>query len=196
MQKKIIVLGIGGHANVVIATLKALCLDVYALYEADNEDDIFSFPPDEVMLVNAIGSTCNTDLRKKVYQKFKQAGYCFLSIVHPKSIVEDSAKLGEGVQVMLGAILQAGVTVGDNCIINTGASIDHDCNIGHHVHIAPGTVLSGTCTIGDSTHIGTGATVIQNIKIGNACTIGAGSIVVRDVTDNQKVFGVPARVVQ
>ena len=53
--------------------------------------------------------------------------------------------------------------------------------------------ISGGATIGDCTHIGTGATVIQGMHIGSNVLIGAGAVVVKDIPDNCKAYGVPAR---
>jgi UDP-perosamine 4-acetyltransferase len=43
------------------------------------------------------------------------------------------------------------------------------------------------------THIGTGASVIQGISIGAYSLVAAGSVLVKDVEENSKVKGVPAR---
>ena len=62
------------------------------------------------------------------------------------------------------------------------------------MHIAPGVTISGGVTIDDCTHIGTGATVIQGVHIGSHVLIGAGAVVVKDIPDNCKAYGVPARI--
>ena len=58
-----------------------------------------------------------------------------------------SAQLSRGVEVGLGTVIMAGVTInsgariGRNVILNTQASVDHDCTVADGAHIAPGAIL-------------------------------------------------------
>ena len=209
--KKIIIIGGGGHARVLIFALKALQREIIGILDPDvkligqtiagipvlgNDDAIRNYAPDSVDLVNGIGSVILPEKRKAIYVKFKNAGYSFASVIHPSAIVVDDVKIGEGVQIMAGAILQSGCLIGDNAIINTGAIVDHDCKIGAHVHIAPGSVISGGVEIGEMVHIGTGATIIQCIKIGDSAVIGAGAVVIDNVPSYNIFVGVPARKIE
>ena len=47
--------------------------------------------------------------------------------------------------------------------------------------------------IGKGTKIWAFSHVMQGSVIGKNCVIGAGSVVLKDVTDNKKVAGVPAK---
>lgn len=191
-----------------ISTLKALRREIIGILHPDeamigqaidgipvlgNDDKIQEYAPDSVELVNGIGSIASTQKRREIYEKFKKDGYSFAAVVHPTATVMDGVVLGEGVQVMAGAVIQIGCTIGDNTIVNTGAIVDHDCIIGEHVHIAPGAVLSGDVYLGAGCHVGTGATVIQGIDIGKNATIGAGAVVIKGVPNGKLVVGNPAR---
>ncbi|HEX3032888.1 MAG TPA: NeuD/PglB/VioB family sugar acetyltransferase, partial [Bacillota bacterium] len=132
-------------------------------------------------------------LRSKLFDKFKADGYSFASVIHPSAIIGYDVELGEGVQILAGAIIQPGSRVGANTIINTKASLDHDCIIGAQVHVAPGVTMSGNVRIADGVHIGTGAVLIQGISVGRNSLVGAGAVVIRDVTAESTVVGVPAK---
>jgi UDP-perosamine 4-acetyltransferase len=147
----------------------------------------------KVELVNGLGSVRQPRHRAEVFARLKAQGFSFASVVHPSAVISRHAQLGEGVQVMAGAVIQCGCHIGRDTIINTRASIDHDCRLGDHVHIAPGVTLSGGVQVGDLSHLGTGASVIQGIRIGTGVAVGAGAVVIRDVPDGSTVFGVPAR---
>lgn len=210
-NKNIIIIGGGGHARVLISSLKALRQEIIGILHPDtsligqciaeicvlgNDDKVSDYAPDEVELINGLGSVSLPEKRKDIYMKFKKNGYSFASVIHPSAIVVDDVQKGEGVQIMAGAIVQSGCLIGDNVIINTGAIVDHDCKIGEHVHIAPGSVISGGVEIGEMSHIGTGASIIQGIKIGDCAIIGAGSVVIDNVPSNNMFVGVPARKIE
>lgn len=208
MNLPVIILGGGGHAEVIINALQCCGADMLGVVDQDpgragqyilglpvigGDATVSRYGPDTVYLVNGLGTIGDTSNRRRLYESFKAKGYTFASVIHPSAIVASNVFLGEGVQVMAGAVIQPGCEIGDNVIINTRASVDHDCKIGDHTHVAPGVTLSGMITIGKGTHIGTGATVIQGVSIGVNAVIGAGAVVLHDVPDGAHVYGVPAK---
>jgi sugar O-acyltransferase (sialic acid O-acetyltransferase NeuD family) len=140
-----------------------------------------------------LGTTGNNEPRRRLFLLGMSHGLKPLAVVHPRSICSPWATLGPGVQVLAGAIVNAGARIGTNAIVNTGAVIEHDCVIGDHVHVATGAVLAGSVQIGSAAHIGCGATVREGIRIGERAVVGAGAVVVKDVGTAQVVAGVPAR---
>ncbi len=206
MSLPVLIIGAGGHARVLIealtkcdtAILGCVAKEAPARWSPSipflgDDEALYSHAPSSVVLINGIGSIARPDLRRDIFLRFKQKGYYFGTVVHPAAILPSDLVLGEGVQVMAGAILQPGSRVGCNAIINTGAVVDHDCQVGAHVHIAPGAVLSGDVTVGEGVHVGTGACVIQGIAIGTGAVVGAGATVLCDVPPGARVAGVPAR---
>lgn len=205
MNKRVIIIGNGGHASVLTEILLQQQVDIigftaptkqeneFQLVYLGDDEAIKNYSSDDVALVMGLGMIRPKSWREKIYCAFKEQGYSFLTVVHPSAIVAPSVYLGEGVQVMAGAIIQTNTKIADNTIVNTGAIVDHDGQIGLHVHIAPGTKISGNVSIGNSTHIGTGTTIIQGIDIGERTLIGAGSVVVKNIGADAKAFGVPAK---
>jgi UDP-perosamine 4-acetyltransferase len=201
-----IILGAGGHAKVLIDLARLVSMKILGITDPatgikelmdvpvlGGDEILDKFSPDEVVLINAVGSAGRPDQRKKVFEKFKSRGYTFPVMIHPSAVIAEGVSLSEGVQVMAGVVIQTSVMIGENTLINTRSSIDHDSIVGKHVHLAPGVTLSGNVGIGDNVHVGTGSSVIQGIKIGSDSVIGAGSVVVHDVVTGTTVTGVPAR---
>ena len=209
MNKPLIIIGAGDHAKVLLDILleqgekvlgladKSVPKDtmVYGVPVIGDDNEVLKYSPEEIELVNGIGSIRSLALRSKMYSFYKEKGYTFKTVIHPSVIISRRAKLFEGVQILAGAVITNEVQIGENTIINTRASVDHACNIGKNCHIAPGCVLSGCVIVGEGTHIGTGSTVIQGITIGSNVLIGAGSVVVKNIEDNVKAFGVPAKMI-
>jgi UDP-perosamine 4-acetyltransferase len=197
-------LGAGGHARVLAALARAagypvlgVCDPVLAKDAVSNweELDVLGhdgaldwLAPDCVALMLGVGQLAAGNLRERLYMSWRARGYDFPTLVHPTAWVAPGVVLGDGVQVMAGAVIQPGCEIGENSIVNTRAGIDHDCRIGRHVHVAPGATLCGSVTVEDGAFIGAGATVIQGVRIGRRALVGAGVTLVRDLTPTTKIL--------
>ena len=116
-----------------------------------------------------------------------------ITLVHPSAIISNNTKIEQASIIMPGTIINTNVKINRSCIINSGSIVEHDCTIEEGVHLAPGTILCANVNVKNMSWIGAASIVIQGIKIGKNVTIGAGSVVIRDVEDNIKVAGVPAK---
>jgi len=207
-EAAIIILGAGGHAKVLIEALLASSAVIKGIVDSNptlagsrilgvpvlgGDDVVDEFTPSQIRLVNGVGSIGLPILRQRLYERFKVSGYDFATVIHPSAVVASDVILGEGAQIMAGAVIQPGCHIGINSIINTRASVDHDSIVGEHVHVAPGVTMSGCVKIGMGSHIGTGATLIQGKSIGRGCLVAAGAVVTKDIADGAMVRGVPAR---
>lgn len=207
-MKKIIIIGAGGHAKVLIDALLSANEHIYALTDNNSkrkgskvfgipiigdDEKILSYASNEILLVNGLGSTHSTALRKKLYNKWITKGYEFKTIIHPSATVSLLANIAKASQILANAVVNASASVAENCIINTAAIVEHDCQIDKHVHIAPNATVLGGVNIGAESHIGAGATILQNLAVGERCLVGAGAVVVKSVATGQKVLGVPAK---
>lgn len=208
MSKPIIMLGNGGHASVLTEILlsqnrKVIGFtapqkeeNVFGISYIGTDEEIFRFNPNEIQLVLGIGSVKVSNIRRNLFHLFTHKQYGFLNVIHPSAILSPSVRLGQGVQIMAGAIVQTNTRIDDNTIVNTGTKVDHDCYIGAHVHLAPGVTISGYVKIGVGSHLGTGTTIIQEVEIGKDCLIGAGAVVVKNIANGTKALGVPAKEVE
>ncbi|MBF0444858.1 MAG: NeuD/PglB/VioB family sugar acetyltransferase [Magnetococcales bacterium] len=210
--ESLILLGCGGHGRVLLAALQAGGgkKDVIGIIDpvatklrgtfaeipllGQEEELTFNYPPTEVSLLNGVGSVGSTAKRAEVYNKFLQDGYKFATVIHPTANIADDVVVGEGAQIMAGAIIQTGCSIGDNVLINSGVVVEHDTKIADHVHIATGAVVAGGVEIGVGAHIGCGATIIQGVVVGASSVVGAGAVVLDNVPDGVVVVGVPAAV--
>ena len=212
-MQRAIGIGAGGHAKVVVEIVKlAKEYDVVGLLDANpaklgtellgvqvlGDDSLLPklFEEGTRNAFMALGSLGNSDLRSKVFEKLRSLGFNVIAAIHPSAIVSGDAKVGVGLTLMAGSIINPGTTIGDNVIINTGVVVDHDCIIGNHVHLATAARLSGGVTVGNGSHIGAGATIRQGIAIGTNAIVGAGAVVVKNVPNGVTVVGVPAKIYQ
>lgn len=201
---ELILLGGGGHARSVLAALRAQGTGILG-YLAPSEgelgadcpylggDDVLAtMDAAEVLFVNGLGSTSSTSARRAVYERTVQQGFRAAQVIHPHAWVDPDARLGDGAQVLAGAIVNAGTTIHENVLINSGAIIEHDVTVSAHAHISPGVVIAGGVHVDEGAHVGLGARVIQGVRIGSGSVIGAGAVVIGDVPAGSVVVGVPA----
>ncbi|MEM0962263.1 MAG: acetyltransferase [Bacteroidota bacterium] len=192
------VLGAGGHAKVVIATLQAAGHEVRAVY-----DDAPDTHGTAVLGVPVLGSTVQASgrvvvavganaIRQRVVMGLGHQVE-WVAAIHPNAIVHPSACIGPGAVVFAGAVVQPNGIVGAHAIINTGASVDHDTEVGAFAHVAPGVRLAGGVRLGEGAFVGIGASAVPGVSIGAWATVGAGAVVIQDVLGGQTVVGVPAR---
>ncbi len=201
MTGKAVVIGAGGHAKVVIATLRACGVDAGFVYDDDfgkHGTSVAGVPVthDASILVGdgdrkAVIAVGNNLHRREISSRL--SGLSWLIAAHPTAFVDDSVIIGEGTVVFAGAVVQPETRLGRHVIVNTGAAVDHDCVLGDWVHIAPGAVLGGGVTVGDGALVGLGSRLLPGVVVGAWATVGAGAVVVRDVPPGVTVVGVPAR---
>lgn len=194
------VIGGGGHAKVVIATLQAAGETVAGVLDDDAAKQGGSLLGVPVLgpvamagqggypAVIAVGD--NTT-RQRIAASLPEVEW--VGAIHPAAVVHPSVRLGAGTVVFAGAVVQPDTEVGAHAIINTGATVDHDCRLGDYVHVAPGANLSGGVRLDEGVFLGIGARAIPGITVGEWTVVGAGAVVVQALPARCTAIGVPAR---
>lgn len=199
MNKKVVIIGAGGHGRVVADIVEACGDTVLGFLDDSNtvnnkvkvigtSSDAEKYCDGKTELFVAIG---NCKVREKIMNSLSNAKW--YTAIHPSAVVSPSVVIGEGTCVMPNAVINNGAVIGKGCIINTCASVDHDDIIGDYVHVSCGARLAGTVNVGNCTWIGIGATISNNVSVCSNLMIGAGAVVVKDITEEGTYIGVPAR---
>lgn len=205
MQKKVIIIGAGGHARVIADIIKK------------SNDEIVGFLDDNAKIQGKTifdGKIVLGDTSEKSVKKYSDCYFIigigsnrirriisekypnikWYTAIHPSAIIGSNVEIGEGSVVMAGTIINTGTVIGKHCIINTSSSIDHDNVLEDYVHVSPGSHLAGAVKIMKGTWICAGVTVINNITIGNNNVIGAGATVIRNIEEENSTFiGIPVK---
>lgn len=122
-------------------------------------------------LVLSFTSLSELRIRELKYKELKALGFKFPNIIHRRSTVEPSVKMGEGNIILANSMLGSDVAIGDINFINTGAIISHDTTAGLNNHFAPNSVLAGRIIIGKNNLFGMCSTVYFDTIIGDNNTI-------------------------
>lgn len=163
MNKRILLIGGGGHCKSVLDSL--LELNEYAeigiVDKKENlgnsvmgvpvvgcDDDLPALFRDGYRYAFVtVGSIGNPALRIKLFNLVSKIGYELPVIIDDSAKVSKHAKIEQGVFIGKQTIVNAGAQIKKGTIINSGAIVEHDCQIGDFSHIAPGAVLSGEVVV-------------------------------------------------
>ena len=150
-----------------------------------------------VRLANGIGvvsGSGSTSLRARVQQRLQAQGWIFISVIHPRTIVSRSARLGEGSQVLgLALSFRQAFMSGQAPSLTLLPSSNMMLSSVTGVKVARRATLCGQTQVGSGSLIGAGAVVRQSITLGEDTIIGAGAVVLRDSPGRETLCGIPAR---
>jgi sugar O-acyltransferase (sialic acid O-acetyltransferase NeuD family) len=206
-NEKVVLIGMGGHALVVIdallaseRTIAGYC-DVAPKPSHAGELEYFGRESDDTskaaLLAHPFLVTIGDNaLRRKISKALSGWGYKeAVPVVHPTASVGRGVSFGRGTQVQGGVFVNAKAVIGSGVILNTGCIIEHECVVEDFAHVAPGAVLAGNVKVRAGAFIGANATVIQGLTIGSNAIVGAGAVVLLDVPAGATVVGNPARII-
>ena len=190
-ESSVVILGGGGHARVLISELLLLDRKVVGVLDPNldvdqtisgvkvvgGDDKLSLYNPSEVQVVNGIGRLPKDCGRSRLLKKGVGASFDYAKVLSRNAIIHEAVEIGEGVQVLSGAVVQTGVTLGPHAVINTNSSVDHDCRVGPNVWISPGVTICGDVRIGENSYISAGVTILQGVSLKPQTVIPAGSVV-------------------
>src|SRR5262245_18472406 len=123
-NRPVIVLGAGGHAKVVVDLLLKQGRSIAAAVESGqpapglsllgvpvkDESVVLEHSPVDIDLAIGVGMPTHDPVaglssRRILAQRFHSYGYKFPALVYPSATIGTEAKLGEGAQVMSGAVV-------------------------------------------------------------------------------------------
>ena len=106
-------------------------------------------------------------------------------------IIEDNCEIGCGSTIDRGSL--SNTIIGKNTFIDNQVHIAHNNKIGENCIIAGQVGFAGSSSLGNNVMIGGQAGISGHLKVGNNVQIGGGSGVIKDIPENSKVMGYPAK---
>ena len=106
-------------------------------------------------------------------------------------IINDNVEIGCNNTIDRGSL--SNTIIGKNTFIDNQVHIAHNVNIGSNCIITGQVGFAGSSIVGNRVSIGGQAGISGHLKIGNNVQIGGGSGVLKNIPDNSKVMGYPAK---
>ena len=189
MKESLLLIGCGGHARSLIDVVESSSrwhiLGLVGLPEQVGEE-VLGYPvlgcDQDLPLLRkkctsvllAVGQIGLSSLRQRLAAELERLKFVMPVVISGRAHVSRHARLGSGVTVGHGVIVNAGARVGDYCILNSNALIEHDAVIGDHCHISTGALVNGGTKIGANSFIGSGAVLRDGLNLPPRSLISAG----------------------
>ena len=106
-------------------------------------------------------------------------------------VIDDNVEIGCGSTIDRGSM--SNTIIGKNTFLDNQIHIAHNVKIGDNCIIAGQVGFAGSSTLGNNVMIGGQAGISGHLKIGSNVQIGGGSGVIKNIPDNSKVMGYPAK---
>ena len=105
--------------------------------------------------------------------------------------------IGENCEIGCGSTIDRGsmsnTVIGKNSFLDNQVHIAHNVKIGENSIIAGQVGIAGSSILGNNIRIGGQAGISGHLTIGNNVEIAGGSGVIKDISDNSRVMGYPAK---
>jgi len=106
-------------------------------------------------------------------------------------IIRENSEIGCGCTIDRGSM--SNTVIGKNTFLDNQIHIAHNVKIGENSIIAGQVGIAGSSILGNNIRIGGQAGISGHLTIGNNVEIAGGSGVIKNISDNSKVMGYPAK---
>lgn len=205
MNKDLIIVGAGGFGR-----------EAYYMAKAIGEWNIKGFIDDNVNALDCVNIDCkiigtisdwepsegevfamgisSPRAKEVVAKRLKERGAQFVTMIHPRALVYESAIIGEGCVISGMSSIGDGAIVGD--FVNVAGSIVGQDSVVGDYSTTTAFVNIASATIGKRVFIGSHSVVLNGKKVGDDAYVCVGSIVLSNVKANTKVIGYPAKKIE
>jgi len=139
------------------------------------EQVIINGDPDAFEVVLGVGYK-HMAVRRDLAARIQARGFRLASLIHSRAYVSPTARIGGGVVIMAGAIVDTESEIGPLTVMWPGAVVNHHCVIEGNSFLSPGSIVCGRTRMGLDCFVGAGAIVVDGIVVPDATFLKAGAV--------------------
>jgi UDP-3-O-[3-hydroxymyristoyl] glucosamine N-acyltransferase len=121
----------------------------------------------------------NNGVRQDITAQLLQNGFQIATVIHPRSCVCPSAEVGAGSAIMAGAIVGTLARLGQGVVVNCGAVVDHDAVVEDFGHLGVNASMAGGTILGQGAWMQAGSVLGYGVIIPAGATLQPGEAVVK-----------------
>ncbi len=168
---------LGRHYDIAAFTVDRACIreDSFAGYPlCDFADVETQFPPDEHVMIVAVGFVGMNTLRTQRAETARQKGYRLVNFIHPSVDCSFITIAGDNNIILEHASLHPGVTLGSSNFVSSNTNIGHGCRIGDGCWFNAGVAIGGETLVKDHCVFSINAGSNNNIVVESETFVGPG----------------------
>jgi perosamine synthetase len=167
----ILIIGIGSHSEVVEDIfLSQGTTDIFfasvgnvTCTKSNYLGDVYSVP--NLHLYECVVGIGDNKTRYETVKSLEPLSLTYTNAIHKTVYLSKSVQIGVGNVLCAGVSVGTSVIIENHSILNTNSSIDHHCIIKDVVHVAPNCGLCGNVCVQTGSFIGVGSNIIPNVSI-------------------------------
>lgn len=209
--QRIVILGAGGDGLVIAGAVENLArsgkevMVAGFLDDSQNEEAFFEgypllgtldewgFLDSDIQFIPAIQKVGDMARRATRIEGLGIPTERWTSIIHPQTMISDTAQIGRGVYIAAFCTLQPRCRIHDFSSLRAGAALGHDTTVSRHGYIGPNAVMCGRSALGVGAHLGPGAVLLDGRCLGDYAIAGINAGITKDVPPYGVVMGNPAK---
>lgn len=135
----------------------------------------------------------NPSVKKVIGPAMVERGAKFASIIHPSTHIYTEYELGVGLVTYPNSKIATGCRIGDFVTLQS-TILGHDSQLEDYVTVSSSCGITGGTKLHKGCFIGDHACIAVGLEVGANAYVGIGSVVIRDIPENTRAFGNPARI--
>ena len=191
MGKNIIIYGNGNMARMLYHIVKSMYNVLAFTVDDDFIDEAMiegipvkpfsnienTFPPQENLMLIAVGFVNMNEIRAQKYFESKAKGYSCVNYIHPSVCLYDNVDIGENNIILEFVSIHPYTKIGNNNFISSNTNIGHGCGIEDNCWINAGVSIAGEAIVRNNCFLGINSSLGHGVVLAEKSFVGANTLI-------------------